>query len=190
MVGFGHPHKVPPNNRMLQINSLTRMKLRFNQMKSYRTFNGGRAWSSYAEMFEFDPKWNGTMTRGGWTIHNIHLLDQLIEMAFDDLWYTNRSATPNYFNKRQHSVEAWYRVKASEFFEKDPSLTGAQITSKCHAKYNAAHQNMMEHRAQSMVPDPSIRFPDFWSHFSDSRPSTRRRPDQYDGPLSAVGQNY
>ena len=130
------------------------------------------------------------MTRGGWTIHNIHLLDQLIEMAFDDLWYLNRSDVPNYFNKRQHSVEAWYRVKASEFFEKYPSLTGAQLTSKCHSLYNAAHQNMMEHRDQSMLPDPSIRFPDFWSQISDSRPSKRRRPDQYDGPLSAVGQNY
>ena len=54
MVGFGHPHKVPPNNHMLQIKSLTRMKRRLNHIKSYRTFNGGRPWPSYAEMFQFD----------------------------------------------------------------------------------------------------------------------------------------
>ena len=93
-------------------------------------------------------------------------------MAFDDLWYLNRSKTQNYFNKRQHSVEAWYRVKASEFFEKDPSLTGARLTSKCHALCNAAHQNMMEHRAQSMLPDPSIRFLIFGHTFQTvARPS-------------------
>ena len=113
-------------------------------------------------MFQFDPNWNGTMTRGGWTIHNIHLLDQLVEMAFQDLCYLNRSDVPNYFNKRKPSVEAWYRVKAFEFPEKDPFLSGAQLTAKCHALCNGAHQKMMDHRAQSMLPDPSIRFPDFW----------------------------
>ena len=127
------------------------------------------------------------MTRGGWTIHNIHFLDQLIEMAFIDYARIARSPELKYFNKRQPSVEAWYRVKAEEFLEKDPSLTTVQFTAKCKALYNAAHQKMMDHRAQSMLPDPSIRFPFFWSHISDSRPSKRQRPDQstYDGPLSA-----
>ena len=49
VVGFGHPHRVPPNNHVLQIKSLTRMKRRLNQLKSYLTFNGGRPWPSYAE---------------------------------------------------------------------------------------------------------------------------------------------
>ena len=48
-----------------------------------------------------------------------------------------------------------------EMLEKDPTLTGPAITSKCEALYNAAHQNMMEHRARAMMMDPSIRFPEF-----------------------------
>ena len=73
VVGFGHPHKVPPTNRMLQIKSFVRMNKRLTQPKFFITFNGGKHWQSYAEMYQFDPNWNGTMTRGGWTIHNIHL---------------------------------------------------------------------------------------------------------------------
>ena len=156
-------------------------------MKSYRTFDGGRAWSSYAEMFQFDPNWNGTMTRGGWTIHNIHLLDELSEMACVEYVRIAKSPEPNYFNKRQYSVEAWYRVKAQEFLEQDPSLTTVQLTPKCQSLHNLAHQKIMDHRAQQFISDPSIRFPNFWSHISDSRPFNRQRPDQsmYDGPSSA-----
>ena len=40
IVGFGHPHRVPPNNNVLQIKSLTRMQRRLHQPKSYLTFNG------------------------------------------------------------------------------------------------------------------------------------------------------
>ena len=83
--GFGHPHKIPPDNRMLQVKYFTKMQKRLSQRKSTRTFNGGRAWNSYPEMFQFDLNWNGTMTRGGWIIHNIHLLEELIELAFTDL---------------------------------------------------------------------------------------------------------
>ena len=53
-VGFGHPHKIPPDNRMLQVKYLTKMHKRLSQRKSTRTFNGGRAWNSYPEMFQFE----------------------------------------------------------------------------------------------------------------------------------------
>ena len=84
-VGFGHPHKIPPDNRMLQVKYLRKMHRRLTQRKSTRTFNGGRPWDSYPEMFQFDLNWNGTMSRGGWIIHNINLLEKLIQLAFVDL---------------------------------------------------------------------------------------------------------
>ena len=74
VVGFGSPHKVRPTSRIIQIKSFVKMGKRLKQPKSFITFNAGKEWASFAEMFQFDPNWNGTMTRGGWTIHNIHLL--------------------------------------------------------------------------------------------------------------------
>ena len=88
------------------------MRKRLKQLKSYITFNGGRPWPSYAEMYQFDPNWNGTMTRGGWTIHNIHILDQLIEMAMVEHIAYAKSLEPKYFNKIAYSVEAYYRITA------------------------------------------------------------------------------
>ena len=163
------------------------MTKRLKQPKSYITFNGGRPWPSYAEMYQFDPNWNGTMTRGGWTIHNIHFLDQLIEMAFVEYIAYAKRREPNYFNKRAYSVEAYYRIKAQEFLEQDPTLTTVQLTAKCQALCNASHQRMMDHRAQQFIPDPSVRFPDFWFPVVDTRPFKRRRPNQ--GPSQAVGSS-
>ena len=73
-------------------------------------FKAGKPWASFAEMFQFDPNWNGTMTRGGWTIHNIHLLDQLIQMAVQEYIGLIYSNEPNYFNKRRYSVNAYYQA--------------------------------------------------------------------------------
>ena len=151
------------------------------------TFSGCRPWQSYAEMYQFDPNWNGTMTRGGWTIHNIHFLDELIHMALGEYFSYARSREPNYFNKRTYSVGAYYRVKAQEFLEQDSTLTTVQVTAKCQALYNASHQRMMDHRAQQFIPDPSVRFPDFWSPVVDTRPFKRQRPNQ--GPSRAAGSS-
>ena len=43
--GFGHPQKIPPSNRQLQVKYLTKMEKRLHQRKSIRTFNGGHPWS-------------------------------------------------------------------------------------------------------------------------------------------------
>ena len=125
------------------------------------------------------------MSHGGWIIHNINLLEELIDLAFIDLRGYN-AAGYNYFDRRKSNIEAWYKVRAMEMLEKDPTLTGPAITSKCEALDNAAHQHMMEHRATAMMMDPSIRFPVFWSAISD-RPHQKRQPDRstYSGPLSA-----
>ena len=125
------------------------------------------------------------MSHGGWIIHNIHLLEELSDWAPTDLREYN-AAGYNYFDRRKSNSEAWYKVRAMEMIEKDPTLTGPAITSKCEALCNAAHQNMMEHRAKAMMMDPSIRFPEFWSAIAD-RPHQTRPPARstYSGPLSA-----
>ena len=138
-------------------------------------------------MFQFDPNWNGTMTRGGWTIHSIHLLDQLIQMAVQEYIGLIYSNEPNYFNKRTYSVKAYYQARAQEFLEQDPTLTAGQLAAKCQALYNASHQLMMDHRAQQFIQDPAVRFPDFWSPAVDARPFKRQRPDQ--GPSQAGGSS-
>ena len=163
------------------------MQKRLTQPKSFVTFNGGEHWQSYAEMFQFDPNWTGTMTRGGWTIHNMHRLDQLIKMAMQQYFGFAKSREPNYFNKRTYSVRAYYNANAHEFLEHDPTLTTVQLTAKCQALYNASHQRMMDHRAQQFIPDPSVRFPDFWSPVADTRPFKRQRPNQ--GPSQAAGSS-
>ena len=112
-VGFGHPHKIPPDNRMLQVKYLTKMHRRLTQRKSTRTFNGGRPWDSYSEMFQFDLNWNGTMSRVGWIVHNIHLLEELNDLAFTDLREYN-AAGFNYFDRRKANIEVWCNVKAME----------------------------------------------------------------------------
>ena len=65
IANFESPHKVPPTSRIIQIKSLVKMGKRLKQPKSFITFNAGKEWASFAEMFQFDPNWNGTMTRGG-----------------------------------------------------------------------------------------------------------------------------
>ena len=60
-----------------------------------------------------------------------------------------------------------------EMLERDPTLTGRDITQKCQARYHAAHQTMMEHRARAFVQDPAVRFPEYWSAISD-RPDHER----------------
>ena len=125
------------------------------------------------------------MSRGGWIIHNIHLLEELIDLAFIDLRGYN-AAGYNYFDRRKSNIEAWYNVKAMELLEKDPTLTGPAITSQRAALDNAAHQIMMEHRAKAMLMDPSTRFPEFWSAISDRPILVWRSPDRttYSGPCS------
>ena len=103
IANFESPHKVPPTSRIIQIKTLVKIGKRLKQPKSFITFNAGKEWASFAEMFQFDPNWNGTMTRGGWTIHNIHLLDQLIQMAVQEYIGLIYSNEPNYFNKRRYT---------------------------------------------------------------------------------------
>ena len=88
------------------------MYKRKSKTTSIVQFNQGQEWASYAEMFQHDPNWNGTMSRGGWTIHNIHLLDDLIHMAFVKYGELQNSPDPNYFHRRQWSVKAYYAAKA------------------------------------------------------------------------------
>ena len=107
------------------------MHKRLWQSKSFIPFNHGKPWSSYSEMFQHDPNWNGTMSRGGWIIHNIHLLDELINMALVEYYDIVNGPESNYFNKRKWSVKAYYAAKAHEFLEHDPTLTAPQLTGTC-----------------------------------------------------------
>ena len=88
------------------------MYKRKSKQSSIVQFNKGREWASYSEMLQHDLNWNGTMSRGGWTIHNIYLLDDLIQMAFAKYGELQRSAAPNYFNRSKWSVKAYYAAKA------------------------------------------------------------------------------
>ena len=74
-----------------------------------------------------------------------------------------------------------------EMLERDPTLTGRAITQKCQARYHAAHQTMMEHRARAVMQDPAIRFPEYWCAILD-RPDHERvaRTTTYYEPLSAA----
>ena len=103
--GFGHPHKIPANNRQLQVKYLTKINKRLNQRKSNHTFNGGHPLKSYTKMFQYDLNWNGTMTRGGWSIHNIHLLEKMIALAFIDLREYHWQGF-NYFDRNRCNIEA------------------------------------------------------------------------------------
>ena len=62
-VGFGHPNRIPPTDRQLQIQYFMKMGNRLNQRKSIRTFSTGVPWSSHYEIFTRDMNWNSTMTR-------------------------------------------------------------------------------------------------------------------------------
>ena len=73
----------------------------------------------------------------------------------------------NYFDRRRPNVEASWRLQAMEMLERDPILTGRDITQMCQARYYAAHQTMMEHRARAMMQDPAIQFPDYWTAISN-----------------------
>ena len=74
------------------------------QRKSTRTFNGGRPWKIYFEMFTYDINWNGTMTRGGWSPNKIHLLEGMIALAINDLRELQWQG-PNYFDRNRANVE-------------------------------------------------------------------------------------
>ena len=106
VIGLETPHRVPPTSHIFEIKTLMKMYKRKSKTTSIVQFNQGKEWASYAEMFQHDPNWNGTMSRGGWTIHNIHLLDDLIHMAFVKYGELQNSPDPNYFNRRQCSVKA------------------------------------------------------------------------------------
>ena len=125
------------------------------------------------------------MTRGGWIINNIHLLEELIDLAFTDLREYN-AAGFNYFDRRKSSIEAWYNGKAMEMLEKDPTLSSQAITSQCAALCNSAHQIKMEHRAKALMMDPAIRFPEYGSAISERPMVFWRSFDSrtYSGPCS------
>ena len=125
------------------------------------------------------------MSRGGWIIHNIHLLDELIYIAMVEYHGLVNSQESNYFNKRSYSVKAYYAARAQDFLEQDPTLTAGQVTAKCQALYNSGHQLMMDHRAQQFIRDPAVRFPDYWSPAVEARPFKRQRPNQV--PSQASG---
>ena len=185
IIGLETPHRVPPTSHIVEIKTLMKMYKRKSKTTSIVQFNQGKEWASYAEMFQHDPNWNGTMSRGGWTIHNIHLLDDFIQMAFVEYGELQNSPDPNYFNRRSWSVKAYYAAKAQEFLELDPTLSASQLQAKCQALCNSGHQLMMEHRAKQFVRDPSARFPTFWSPAVDSRPFKRQRPNEQ--PSQASG---
>ena len=88
------------------------MHKRLWQSKSFIPLNQGKPWSSYSEMFQHDPNWNGTMSRGGWNIHNIYLLDELINMALVEYFDFVNGPDSKYFNKRKWSVKAYYAAMA------------------------------------------------------------------------------
>ena len=101
------------------------------------------------------------MTRSGWTANNLHVLPEMIDLAVKhakDL----RKQGGNYFDRRTASVQAWWRAHAMAMLERDPALTGADLTKRCQAHCNRAHQTMFEHRARSMMNDPAIQFPDYF----------------------------
>ena len=118
------------------------------------------------------------MTRGGWSIHNIHLSEQIIELAVAELREYNKQGH-NYFDRTRCNIEAWYKLQAVEMLEKDPTLIGRDITTKCQALYHASHQTMMEHRARDMMRDPAIQFPDHWTAISN-------RPDHDRSARSSI----
>ena len=98
------------------------------------------------------------MTRGGWSPNNIHLLEGMVGLAVLELREL-KSQGDNYFDRRRANVEAWLRIQAMEMLARDPTLTGRDIPQQCQARYHAAHQSMMEHRARAVMQDPAIRFP-------------------------------
>ena len=106
------------------------------------------------------------MTRGGWSPNNIHLLEGMAEFAVLKL-HELKAQGHNYFDRRRANVEAWWRIQAMEMLERDPTLTGRDITQMCKARYHAVHQTMMEHRACAMTQDPAIRLPEYWTAISD-----------------------
>ena len=54
-----------------------------------------------------------------------------------------------------------------EMLERDSTLSGRYLTRLCQARYDRAHQTMMEHRARAMTNDPAIEFPDYWTAISN-----------------------
>ena len=49
-----------------------------------------------------------------------------------------RNQGANYFDRRAASVQAWWRVHAMEMVERDPTLTGAELTRQCQAHCDGA----------------------------------------------------
>ena len=123
-------------------------------------------------MFTYDMNWNSTKTTGGWSPNNIHLLEGMVELAVLELREL-KAQGHNYFDRRRANVEAWWRIQAMEMLERDPTLTGRDITQMCQPRYHAAHQTMMEHRARAIMQDPAICFPEYRSAISD-RPDHAR----------------
>ena len=169
---FGHPSKIPPADRQLQVKYLTRMGTRLKQRTSCRTFNGGHHWHSHFEMFTYDMNWNSTMTRAGWSPNNIHLLPDMVDLAVKEL-KDLRIQGHNYLDSCRENIEAWWRIQAMEMLERDPTLNGRDLTRMCQARYDRVHQTMMEYRARAMMNDPAIQFPDYFSAIS-SRPNNAR----------------
>ena len=120
-------------------------------------------------MFTHDANSNSSMTRSGWTANNLHVLPEMIKLAVK---HRNvlKSAGGNYFDRRTASIKAWWRVHAMELVEEDPTLTGADLTKRCQAHYNFAHQATPEHRARAMMNDPSAQFPNYFT-------ATPNKPD-------------
>ena len=80
-------------------------------------------------MFQYDRNWNGAMTRGGWSIHNIHLLEKMIALSFIDVREYHKQGY-DYFDRNRGNIEAWYKLQAMGMLETDQNLTGRDITTK------------------------------------------------------------
>ena len=50
---------------------------------------------------------------------------------------------------------------------------GVDLTKRCHAHCNRAHQTMLEHRALAMMNDPAARFPNYFAAIAN-KPDYRK----------------
>ena len=72
------------------------------------------------------------MSMGGLLIHNIYLLDDFIQMAFEKYGELQQSAAPNYFNRSKWSVKTYYAAKAHEFLAQRSRLHSyKQSAARC-----------------------------------------------------------
>ena len=113
-------------------------------------------------MFAKYADWNNTMSRAGWTIDNLHMLQPIVDVAVKHKRMLQKHGG-NYFDRRIVAIKEWWRLHATELVERDPTMTGAALTTKCRAYYDRVHKTMIEFRARSCMKDPAIQFPAYFA---------------------------